>query len=172
MGLRPTTEMIVSAQGGDIEAIASLLAAAQPDIRRYARVSCRTADVDDAVQDALVLLQRHVGRLRVISAFSSWLFAVVRHECSRLAKRVRGVQTPIEDIDNDLRFSTRLDADLRLDLAGAINSLPPHYRQLVVLRDIEELTIDEIAQTLDASREAVKARLHRARVLLREYLQR
>ncbi len=172
MGLRPTSEMIASAQGGDVEAIASLLAAAQPDIRRYARVSCKTADVDDAVQDALVLLQRHVGRLKVISAFSSWLFAVVRHECGRLARRVRGEQTPIEEIDNDLRFSTRMDADLRLDLAGAINSLPPHYRQLVVLRDIEELTIDEIAQTLEASREAVKARLHRARALVREYLQR
>ena len=61
---------------------------------------------------------------------------------------------------------------LRWDLAGAINSLPDHYRQIVVLRDIEELTIDEIAFAIDASREAVKARLHRARLLLREYLQR
>jgi RNA polymerase sigma factor (sigma-70 family) len=172
MGLRPTTELILSAQGGDIEAITSLLAAAQPDIRRYARVSCKTTDVDDAVQDALVLLHRHIGRLQVITAFSSWLFAVVRHECSRLARRVRGLPVQIEEIENDLRFATRPDADLRLDLAGAINSLPPHYRQLVLLRDVEELTIDEIAQRLDATREAVKARLHRARELLREYLRR
>ena len=68
-------------------------------------------------------------------------------------------------------FETPTSGEIRLG-DRVINSLPPHYRELVVLRDIEELTIDEIAQTLDASREAVKARLHRARALLREYLQR
>ena len=73
----PTTDLIASAQGGDAKAIASLLAAAQPDIRRrYARQTCRTADVDDAVQDALCLLHRHIGSLRVISAFSVWMFAI------------------------------------------------------------------------------------------------
>ena len=84
----------------------------------------------------------------------------------------RGQIAPIEEIENDFRFAARPETELRMDLAGAINSLPDHYRQIVVLRDIEELTIDEIAAAVDASREAVKARLHRARLLLREYLQR
>ncbi len=172
MAQRPSTELIVSARDGDVGAIALLLAAAQPDIRRYARVSCKTADVDDAVQDALCLLHRHIGRLRAVSAFSSWLFAVVRRECIRLDRMARGRRAPIEEIENDFRFAARPETELRMDLAGAINSLPDHYRQIVVLRDIEELTIDEIAFAIDASREAVKARLHRARLLLREYLQR
>ena len=59
---------------------------------------------------------------------------------------------------------------MRLDVARAIQSLPEHYRAVVVLRDLEELTIDEIAARLAATRETVKARLHRARALLREYL--
>lgn len=61
-------------------------------------------------------------------------------------------------------------AALRLDLAAALQSLPAHYCAIVLLRDVEERTIDEIGAELGLTREAVKVRLHRARVLLREYL--
>ena len=60
--------------------------------------------------------------------------------------------------------------DLRIDLSRAIQSLPDHYREVILLRDIEELSIDEIASVLGLSRESVKARIHRARMLIREYL--
>ena len=166
----PTTDLIASAQGGDAKAIASLLAAAQPDIRRYARQTCRTADVDDAVQDALCLLHRHIGSLRVISAFSGWMFAVVKRECLRLARRALPNSITIESMEDDARISYRPEIELRLDLAAAIQSLPERYRVVVVLRDIQELTIAEIAARLDASRETTKARLRRARALMREYL--
>ena len=67
-------------------------------------------------------------------------------------------------------LATGGDDELRLDLTNAIQSLPEHYRQIVLLRDVDELTIDEIAQSLSLSREAVKGRLHLARGLIREYL--
>ena len=108
--------------------------------------TCRTADVDDAVQDALCLLHRHVGSLRVISAFSGWMFAVVKRECIRLARRALRTPCAIETIEDDLRFAVRPEHELRLDLATAIQSLPAHYREVLVLRDMEELTIDEIAR--------------------------
>ena len=60
--------------------------------------------------------------------------------------------------------------DLRIDLSRAIQSLPEHYREVILLRDIEELSIDEIAAVLGLTRESVKARIHRARMLIREYL--
>ena len=60
--------------------------------------------------------------------------------------------------------------DLRLDLSRAIRSLPDHYREVILLRDIEELSIEEIAGALGLSRESVKARIHRARMMIREYL--
>jgi RNA polymerase sigma-70 factor (ECF subfamily) len=63
-----------------------------------------------------------------------------------------------------------LERILRIDLARASQSLPEHYRQVVLLRDIEEMTVDEIARTLGLTRESAKARLHRARLLVREYL--
>jgi len=161
-------QLIASARDGDRHAISKLLAVAQPDLRRYARASCKTADVDDAVQDALCLLHRKIGSLRAVSAFSSWLYAVVRRECARLARRLSG--EPIEAMADDVRLSTRPDLELRLDLAAAIQSLPQHYREVVLLRDVEEMTIDEIALRLATTRESVKARLHRSRLLLREYL--
>lgn len=163
--------LIRAANSGDRASIDQLLAAVEPDIRRYARRSCRQAsDVDDAAQDALWLVARRVGTLRAIASFSAWLMAIVRRECLRLARRAIGVHAPLETIDNDARFATRNSEELRLDLAAAIQSLPEHYRRVILLRDIEERTIDEIALAESLSRESVKARLHRARVLVREFL--
>ncbi len=163
--------LVDAARSGDRGAIEALIAAAQPDVRRYARRTCQTAsDVDDAVQDALCILYRRVGTLRSVQAFSGWLMVVARRECLRLARRAGLGHEPIETLEDDLRLSVRPVDDLRLDLAAAIQSLPPHYRDVILLRDVEELTIDEMAQARSLTREAVKARLHRARALLREYL--
>ena len=60
--------------------------------------------------------------------------------------------------------------DVRIDLSRAIQSLPDHYREVILLRDIEELSIDEISGVLALTRESVKARIHRARLMIREYL--
>ena len=62
------------------------------------------------------------------------------------------------------------DDALRIDLAKALESLPAHYLEVVLLRDFEELTIAEIAQRLEEPAGAIKSRLHRARELVREYL--
>jgi len=119
---------------------------AQVDIRRYARRSCRSAsDAEKAAQEALIVLYRRIGTLREVGAISAWLLRIVNRFCLRLTLRLAGVRS-------------------------AIQSLPEHYREVAVLRDLEELTTDEIAQRLDTTRETVKARLHRARALMREYL--
>ncbi len=67
-------------------------------------------------------------------------------------------------------IARRPDLELRMDVAAAIESLPDHYRTIVVLRDFQNMKIDEITAELGLSREAVKGRLHRARVMMREYL--
>lgn len=164
-------DLLASARLGDRAALEALLVSAQPDIRRYARVNCMAADADDAVQETLWLLYRKVGTIRALQSFSGWLFRVVRRECLRLARMALRQDVSADALEDDLAFAHRPQEELRLDLTSAIQSLPQHYRDIVLLRDIEELTIDEIAMTLTLSREAVKARLHRARKLIREYLQ-
>lgn len=163
-------ELVVAAQTGNHTAISSLLAVSQPDIRRYARLSCRSSDVDDAVQDALVLVYRRIGALRVVASFSSWLFEIVRRECRKLARHTFGSHQPLDAIENDIAYSIKPAVELKIDMASAIQSLPPHYRAVILMRDVEELTIEEIIESTCLSREAVKARLHRARGLIREYL--
>jgi RNA polymerase sigma-70 factor (ECF subfamily) len=161
-----------AARLGDPEAIASLLATAQPDIRRYARVTCRSsADAEDATQEALWILFRHVGTIRSLLALSAWLFRVVRRECLRLARKA-ALTPDVDESDAEAALLARPESELRLDLAAAFEALPPHYRDVALMRDVKEMTIDEIADALGASRQTVKARLHRARALLREYLTR
>ncbi|MBN8939939.1 MAG: sigma-70 family RNA polymerase sigma factor [Rhizobiales bacterium] len=161
-----------AARLGDRAAIAELLAIAQPDIRRYARAACRgSADAEDAAQEALWLLFRRIGTIRSLAAVSRWLFVVVRRECLRLARRTGlAPAEPIDGIDLERAFATRPELEMRLDIAAAIEALPQHYREVALMRDVSEMTIDEIAQALGLSREAVKARLHRARTMMREYL--
>ena len=67
-------------------------------------------------------------------------------------------------------FVDRPEPVLRLSLLEAIHSLPDKYREVIVLRDVEEFTIGEIATELTLTREAVKSRIHRGRRMIREYL--
>ena len=164
-------DLVSRASSGDAAALAELLRVAQTDIRRYARRSCRNSvDAEDAVQETLIVLYRKVGTLRQVVAISAWLFRIVDRYCLRFNLRVLGVPMAHEAEMIDRRFAKMPADDLRLDVARGIESLPQHYREVVVLRDMEEFTIDEIAAKLATTRETVKARLHRARALLREYL--
>ena len=166
--------IFIAARHGDQRALVQLLEITQPDIRRYARRVCRTsADAEDAAQEALWLLFRHVGTIRSLAAISGWIFTVIRRECLRLARRA-GMQQieSINPAEVDAAVLVRPDAELCLDLAAAMEALPPHYREITLMRDVKEMTIDEIANVLGATRQTVKARLHRARLLIREYLTR
>jgi RNA polymerase sigma-70 factor (ECF subfamily) len=154
---------------GDREALVRLIEIVQPDVRRFARAQCQSSDAEDAVQEALWQLYRRVGMLRTARALPAWLFTVIRRECLRLARAAFRHQLSGSTFDES-RLAKHSPAELRIDVAAAIDSLPANYRQIVVLRDFEERTIDQIGAALHLSREAVKGRLHRARALLREYL--
>ena len=166
---RVLLDLIQSAQRGDPVAIHALLGACQADARRYAYKHYHASDIDDAVQETLLLISRKIHALRAAAAFSSWIFIVIKRECRRLS-RAMFRQAPLEDDLAEEQLARKSDADLRLDLAAALESLPHHYLEVVLLRDFEEMTIAEIAQRLDQPVGAVKSRLHRARELVREYL--
>jgi RNA polymerase sigma factor (sigma-70 family) len=158
-----------AARDGDAAALGQLLVLAQPDIRRYAQRSCTISDVDDAVQEVLLILSRYLVTVRHAAALSAWLFRVAKRECRRLARRTLRFD-PWEETRVEALVSSRTPERLRLDVAAALESLPAHYREIIVLRDFEERTIGEIAAHLELTRAAAKSRLHRARELTREYL--
>ena len=161
--------LIVAARIGDPAALDHLLRICQPDIRRYAQRNCLMSDVDDAVQETLMILSRRVQSVRVLAAFSGWLFTIVRRECRRLERRLFGIEYYDEQKVAHWLVAHSVDS-LRLDLVRALESLPPHYREVILLRDFEELSIRELSQQLALTSAAVKSRLHRARQLMREYL--
>lgn len=161
--------LIESARAGEPDAIEQLLLAARTDLVRYAQRSCLISDVDDAVQESLLVISRYLSSLRHAQAWSRWLFRIVRRQCHRLARA--SLRQDLWDDDVADRFvSSRTEHELRLDLVAAIESLPEPYRDVVVLRDFEGLTIGEIARLLQLSSASAKGRLRRARELTREYL--
>jgi RNA polymerase sigma-70 factor (ECF subfamily) len=82
---------------------------------------------------------------------------------------MRGIEQ-LKSVDDPMQFAYMPTDELRLDVVRAIESLPPTHREVILLRDLQEMTISEIAQSLHITREATKSRLHRARSLLREFL--
>ena len=168
-GIVERDSLILAAQTGDQAAIGRLLAVCQADARRYARRHCQVSDVDDAVQESLLVISRKVNGLKAAAAFSSWLFTVIKRECRKLER----MMFKTEELDEDKaehQLLCKTDNDLRIDLAAALESLPAHYLEVVLLRDFEELTIAEIALRLCEQDGAIKSRLHRARELVREYM--
>jgi RNA polymerase sigma factor (sigma-70 family) len=161
--------LLEAARQGDSNALDQLLQACQPDIRRYAYRHCLMSDVDDAVQETLLIVSLKLRSLRAVAAFSGWLFQVVRRECRRLERRVFGLD-PYDEEKMENWLASRADEAVRLDLVSALESLPEHYREVVLLRDFHEMTIREIAARIQLTTTATKSRLRRARQLVREYL--
>lgn len=163
------TALIEAARQGDQLAIEHLLQICRPNLRRVALTQCsNAADADDAVQETILMVYRRIGALRTVTSFSSWVFAIVRRECYRLLRRMRGQVEMPEDDHPVFAYYTR--PDLRSDLAAAIQSLPEKYRDAIVLRDFEEYSVSEIAYKLRLTREAAKSRIYRGRQMVREYL--
>jgi len=158
-----------AARRGEPVAIAQLLRLCQPDVRRYAQRHCLISDIDDAVQETLLVLVRKVHQLHKLAALSAWLFRVVQRNCRKLG-RVAFAYDPYDEEKVDLYLSDRSSDQISADLVSAFDSLAPHYREVLMLRDFGGLTIAEIAARVGLTTAATKSRLHRARELTREYL--
>ena len=170
--IRVDEAVFAAAQAGNPAALERILRELQPDIRRYARRQChRTSAIEDVVQEALIVLYRRLGNVRDPLALAGWIFRVVTRLCMLpVLGLIRGAEELTER--HEAEYFAQIPKDeLRIDLVHALESLPDLYREVVLLRDMEQLTIGEAADRLRITREACKSRLHRGRALLREYLQ-
>ena len=161
--------LIIAAQLGQGRALDQLLLTSSTDARRYARRHCQTSDIDDAVQEALLIVARKITALKAAAAFSGWLFTIVKRECDRLARSMFAHES-LEEERVESYLEAKTDLQLRVELAAALELIPAHYRRVILMRDFEELTISEISAALEESASTVKSRLHRAREMVREHL--
>ena len=169
---------LAAAQAGDLAALNRLIAAHRQGVYRYGLNVCRTTeDAEDAVQEALWAATRAIRSFRgTASSIVSWLFTIVRRECLRLLEGHRrapqhlngAADYPAADgTDPQEALALRQRAEL---LAGALAALDPIHREAVLLRDIQELSAPEAAAQIGISIAALKSRLHRARVKLRDHV--
>jgi len=169
--IAPDRALFAAAQAGEPAALDRLLRELQPDIRRYARRQChRSSAIEDVVQEALIVLYRRVGNVRDPLALAGWILRMVTRLCML---PVLGLMRGAEELTaaHEAAYFARMPQDeLRIDLVRGLESLPAPFREVILLRDMEQLTVGEAAERLGISREATKSRLHRARTLLREYL--
>lgn len=168
-------EELVRRYGGRLLAVARRFLPAEEDAR-------------DAVQDAFLSAFRAIGRFEGQSRLSTWLHRIVVNAAlMKLRTRSRKPEVLIEDLlpgfleDGHMAHPAvawRKPADdavewaqLRTLVLDNIHRLPEAYRNVLILRDIEELDTEEVAEILGASPNAVKTRLHRARLALRGLLE-
>jgi RNA polymerase sigma-70 factor (ECF subfamily) len=181
--------LVKGAATGDRDAMERLLMRAQEVAYRFSLLICgHPEDAEDVMQDALLKTYRYVSRIEEPDAFRTWLYTTVRNAC--LMKRRRHVGEPARfvsleqgvpapdgtsvpvDVADPARPVDQTLIDHRLDrrLRDALQALPPAYRMIVVLREMEELSTREVAAITGYSEANVKTRLHRARLMLRRHM--
>jgi RNA polymerase sigma-70 factor, ECF subfamily len=143
------------------------------------------ADAEDAAQEAFLKAFRNLARFRGDSKFSTWLISITLNEArSRLRGRKSAKMESLDDppegqqsvtpaLLRDWREipSEALERqEIRLLLQQAITDLPLIYREVFLLRDVEELSVNESAEALGISIASVKVRLHRARLMMQKKL--
>jgi RNA polymerase sigma-70 factor (ECF subfamily) len=152
------------------------------------RITGSNEDAEEVAQDALWTAARKIGTFKGESAFGSWLYRITANAAymKLRSRRAKANEIALDDVlpalDEEGRhfepmddWSSRVDeqalqGELREVLEGAIAALPPEYRTAVVLHDIEGLSNPDIAETLGISLPAVKSRIHRSRLFLRQRL--
>lgn len=170
-------ELAARAAAGDRDALEDLLAAIQPRVRRIcARMLLYPQDAEEAAQDALLLVATRIGTFTGRSKFTTWLHAVASNSARSTYRTLK--RRAAERLSDDLPThadprTTSVIAGSRLDLLEALEVLAESHPELVeplVLRDVQELDYNEIAQLLGAPLGTIKSRIHHARLAVRPLL--
>ncbi len=138
-------------------------------------------DAEEVAQETLLKVFASIDQLRDPDRVRAWVFRIARNAC--LMQRRKSVFAPAQELSLDDTSTapevtdaggppdrTLLDGELKAVIDRVILELPPQYRAVVVLRDLEELSTEETAEILGIKPDAVKTRLHRARAAMRQTL--
>jgi RNA polymerase sigma-70 factor (ECF subfamily) len=181
-------DLVDRAKAGDMEAFAELVRRYERRIYRMARqITQNDEDAEDVLQDSFLKAFEHLDSFQGQSKFYTWVTRIaVNESLMKLRKRKsdrtvsldENIETDEEPIVREIAVwddtpeSKYSQEELRQILDRAIDSLKPIFRTVFILRDVEELSTEETAEMLGLSVAAVKSRLLRARLQLRERLTR
>ena len=184
-------ELIKRAKKGDERAFAHLVKRYESLVYSFAFKVCRDEEkASETWQDTFINVFRKLHQFDGRSKFTTWLYSIVTNNC-RMKRRQRKLDQasvsiessaePHDDSDHnqsvqtipswkDTPLDSVMDTELRTLLDEAIQQLPYDHRVVFVLRDVEGMSAEETGKILKLSVPAVKSRLRRARVFLREQL--
>jgi RNA polymerase sigma-70 factor (ECF subfamily) len=182
------TALVTQAQQGGVEAFTELVNRYERNIYRLARhITQNTEDAEDVLQETFLKAYEHLGGFEGNSKFYTWLVRIaVNQSLMKLRKRKSDASVSLDDpydtgeesVPREIAVwepnpeQTYSREEMRVILENAVETLPPTFRMVFALRDIEELSTEETAAILNLSVPAVKSRLLRARLRLREKLTR
>jgi RNA polymerase sigma-70 factor (ECF subfamily) len=176
---------------GEPEAFDRFVAHFRAKVFHYSWLMCRNReDAEEVAQETLLKVFENFDHLREPERVRPWVFQIAKNAC--LMKRRKSVFAPPQELSLDdflpqtdhegrhvklqiadwsgLPEDQVLQSEMRQVLDRAIGELPENYRSVILLRDMEELSTLETAQTLDLTEDVVKTRLHRARLAVRQKL--
>ena len=174
-------ELILACQAGDEAAFEALIHLHEKKIYALCRRMCR--DEDDALeaaQDTFLAVWRGIGTFRADAAFSTWLYRLATNACLDLLRREkkRGGDVSLDDGDAPIDVPDGAPqpeealerAETQRMVREALYALPDDHRQVLLLRESEQLSYAEIAEVTGLELGTVKSRINRARLALRNYL--
>jgi len=182
------TDLVTRAKSGDGAAFSELITRYQNKIYRLAKhITQNDEDAEDVLQEAFLKAYEHLDGFQGNSKFYTWIVRIAVNEALMKLRKRRGDRTvpldePVDTGEETVKREIAVWEDnpeqqysheeMREILDEAVQSLKPDFRTVFVLRDIEELSTEETAESLGISIPAVKSRLLRARLALREKLTR
>src|ERR1043166_3341568 len=180
--------LVAKARAGDAQAFTDLVNRYERKIYRLAKnITPKHEDAQDVLQETFLKAYEHLGGFHGNSKFYTWIVRIAVNEALMKLRKRKGDRTvPLDEpVDTGEEMVTREIAvwednpeqrysreEIQQILDRAIESLKPDFRTVFILRDIEEMSTEETAETLGISVPAVKSRLLRARLALREKLTR
>ena len=184
--IRNEAQMIASILAGDTEQYHELIRPYERSVYKMALSFMKNeSDAEDVAQEAFLKAFRKLANFRGQAKFSTWLISITLNEARGRLRRLNLVRMEVldETPEGGAHISPALLRDwhevpsealerheIRQMLQDAIANLSPLYREVLVLRDVEEFSIDETASALAITISTVKVRLHRARMMLQKEL--
>ena len=168
-------ELVARAAKGDASSFGVLFDQFSKDVYRLARsMGHDSEEAEDVMQETFMAAFEGVASYQGRSSFKTWLFAILLRQSSRRRRYLKIRKAEVFDELTDVsgngpaRQSEKVRRESRMDAHTMLDSLSPAHRAVLVLRELQGLSYDEMAIALDIPRGTVESRLFRARAILRE----
>ena len=171
---------LAQAKSGDHEAFGCLVRAYEKRVFALTRRLCEDpSDAEEAAQDAFLAVWQGLPSFRGEARFSTWLYRLTVNACTDILRRRQRRSGRDEPLDRAEALPDRAPSpqeaaerkELRSAIEAGLRQLPEEYRTALVLREIQQLSYEEIAQATGAKPGTIKSRISRGRGLLRKFLQ-